>query len=190
VPATAYFAFGENNVFYLFVYNTRRSTGVMKILLHLISAFMATIIRQATLTDINELIRWRMRSLRETFAGHKGIDFSRLRQANLNFYRRAMSMESYVGCFADQGYAAVGYGGLCLYHETPTPENPSGCCAYLMNVYTGPSVRDQGIGRRIVDWLVAEARRRGAAQIYLTRKSQPEYACLDGEFGCQTGALA
>ena len=144
---------------------------------------MTTVIRQATLNDINELIRWRMKSLRETFAGCEGVDFCGLRQANLNFYRRAMSMESYVACFADQGYAAVGYGGLCIYHETATPENPSGCCAYVMNVYTGQSVRDQGIGRAIADWLVEEAHRRGITKIYFSDKPVATHSCFSEDLG-------
>lgn len=140
---------------------------------------MATIIRQATITDINELIRWRMRSLREKFAHHAGINFTKLRQSSLSFYRRALSMESYIGCFADQGYTAVGYGGLCIYRETPTEENPSGCCAYVMNVYTGFSDDAEPVRRSIVDWLVEEAHRRGITKIYMTPKRFIPY--VDGD---------
>ncbi len=164
--------------------------NVMKFTLHNINIIykkqnektMATIIRQATLTDINELIRWRMKSLRETFAGHKGISYSSLRQKNLNFYRRAMSMETYVACFADRGYTSVGYGGLCIYNETATPENPSGCCAYIMNVYTGPSVREQGIAAQIVEWLVEEAHRRGITKVYTGGKPEPTHCCFSEDF--------
>lgn len=148
---------------------------------------MATIIRQATITDINELIGWRMRSLRNTLANTAGVSFSKLRQASINFYRRALSMETYIGCFADQGYTAVGYGGLCIYHETPTPDNPSGCCAHVMNVYTGPDDCDESVRRNIVDWLVDEAHRRGITKIYLSpRPLSPE--TIVGDFGAQAEA--
>lgn len=115
--------------------------------------------------------------MRESFAGRIGVNFAQLRRSNLDFYRRAMSLESYMACFADQGYMAVGYGGMCIYRETPTPDNPTGICAYLMNVYTRPAVRAEGVRERIVNWLCDHARKRGVKKIYLTPR--PDSALAD-----------
>lgn len=142
---------------------------------------MSVTIRKATLTDLNELIRWRMKGLREAFSGSMGVNFAQLRRSNLNFYRRAMSMESYLACFADQGYRAVGYGGLCIYHETPTPENPSGSCAYVMNVYTSPSQRAEGVTDRIISWLCSQARKRGINKIYISPRPEVN-SLITGEY--------
>jgi GNAT superfamily N-acetyltransferase len=49
----------------------------------------------------------------------------------------------------------------------PSPDNPTGKCAYLMNVYVRPKYRGQGYGRQIASWLVDQARQRGITKIYL-----------------------
>ena len=49
----------------------------------------------------------------------------------------------------------------------PSPDNPSGGCAYLMNIYTRPELRGHGAGRGIVEWLIAQARQRGITKIFL-----------------------
>ena len=43
------------------------------------------------------------------------------------------------------------------YHEMPSPDNPNGKCACLMNIYARPPFRRQGIGDRIVCWLIGQA---------------------------------
>ena len=49
----------------------------------------------------------------------------------------------------------------------PSPENPSGRCAYLMNIYVRPQYRSRGYGMEIVSWLVNQARALGITKIYL-----------------------
>lgn len=61
----------------------------------------------------------------------------------------------------------MGCGGLCLYDEMPSPDNPSGRCAYLMNIYVREGHRGAGIGKKIVRYLVGCALERGVTKIYL-----------------------
>ena len=49
----------------------------------------------------------------------------------------------------------------------PSPDVPSGRCAYLMNIYVRPEIRGQGVGEAIIKWLVERARETGAEKIYL-----------------------
>lgn len=49
----------------------------------------------------------------------------------------------------------------------PSPDNPNGRCAYLMNIYTLPKYRKCGIGKAIVTWLQKKAGEYGADKIYL-----------------------
>ena len=62
---------------------------------------------------------------------------------------------------------AAGCGGICFYREMPSPDNPSGRCAYLMNIYARKNYRGQGVGQRIVMSLVEEANQRNVTKIYL-----------------------
>ena len=49
----------------------------------------------------------------------------------------------------------------------PSPDNLTGQCAYLMNIYTKEEYRGQGVGKASAGWLVDYAKERGITKIYL-----------------------
>lgn len=61
----------------------------------------------------------------------------------------------------------VGCGAICLQNEMPSPDNPSGRCAYFMNIYVRKEHRGNGIGNRIVNWLIDYSLRHDVRKIYL-----------------------
>jgi Acetyltransferases len=124
-------------------------------------------ITQATMSNLDELMAWRMEVLHEVFDIPYNTDVSELRNANLEYYHRALPIGSHIACFALYGGKKVGCGGICLQEEMPSPDNPSGKCAYLMNIYVRPPFRLLHIGTAIVEWLIKDVRRKGADKIYL-----------------------
>jgi GNAT superfamily N-acetyltransferase len=112
-------------------------------------------------------MQWRMEVLHHVFRVPESEPLTALRNANRKYYREKLADGSHLACFAEENGETVGCGGLCLYQEMPSPDNPSGQCAYLMNVYTREQRRGKGVGSRIVGWLVAEAKKRGITKIYL-----------------------
>lgn len=73
----------------------------------------------------------------------------------------------HIACFAELDGVPVACGSICLQEELPSPDNPSGRCAYLMNMYTRPAHRGKGIAAAVVDWVVDQAKRAGTGKIYL-----------------------
>ena len=71
----------------------------------------------------------------------------------------------------------AGAGGVSYYRVMPTFHNPSGRCAYIMNMYVRPDYRRRGIATAILDLLVTDARERGAGRIALeaTEAGRPLY---------------
>lgn len=65
------------------------------------------------------------------------------------------------------GDRVVGVGSADYHTEMPTCANPTGCCAFLMNIYTDPAYRRKGIAARIVTALVEDAKARGAGSVLL-----------------------
>lgn len=124
-------------------------------------------IRRATLADLELLMEWRMTVLREVFSVPLNDSMSELEQKNRCYYQTALPTEGHIASFAYADNEIVGCGGVCLYREMPSPDNPSGGCAYLMNIYTRPELRGQGVGKKIVGWLVDQAAQRGITKIYL-----------------------
>ncbi len=141
---------------------------------------MEITIRKADGSDLEELLRWREVVLREVFSIPAGEDMAELLAANRAYYQTALETGEHVACFACAGEQTVGCGGVCLYREMPSPDNPGGKCGHLMNIYTVPAMRRQGVGKEVVQWLVQEAKGRGAEKIYLEASEQayPLYRSL------------
>lgn len=124
-------------------------------------------IRQASVGDIDELMAWRMETLREVFSIPTGADTVALESENRAYYLRELAAGGHIACFAEIDDEVVGCGGVCIHAEMPSPDNQSGTCAYLMNIYTRPEAQRQGVGARVVEWLIAQSRKRGAEKVYL-----------------------
>lgn len=137
-------------------------------------------IKQAAIEDIELLMQWRMEVLRHVFALSPDDARPELYAANLAYYKAALQSGEHIAALAEKDNAVVGCGGVCLYQEMPSPDNPSGQCAYLMNVYVREEFRGQGIGKAIVKWLVEQAQKRHITKIYLetSKQAKPLYAGL------------
>ncbi|MBQ8038388.1 MAG: GNAT family N-acetyltransferase, partial [Lachnospiraceae bacterium] len=63
------------------------------------------------------------------------------------------------------------------FQVMPTYHNPTGKKAYIMNMYTNPDYRRQGIAYKTLELLVADAKERGIAAISLeaTDMGRPLY---------------
>ncbi len=124
-------------------------------------------IRQADLSELDLLVKWRMEVLQEVFPDSAYASLEELAKENRSYYEQALPAGRHIACFACLNGEIVGCGGLCLYQEMPSPDNPSGQCAYLMNIYCRPNYRQQGVGEAIVRWLVDRAKERQISKIYL-----------------------
>ena len=140
-------------------------------------------VRPAELNQLEVLMNWRMAVLREVFALPAEAMLNELEAANRAYYQAKIPTGEHLACFAYQGQDIVGCGGVCFQQEMPSPDNPSGRCAYLMNIYTRPDRRGQGVGRAVVCYLTRQAQERGVSKIYLeaSASGRPLYAKLGFE---------
>lgn len=138
---------------------------------------------QAKISDIDELMKWRMETLEHVFEPQSAENLQELFLANKKYYESSLANGSHVALFAQIGQNAVGCGDVCLYNEMPSPDNPNGKCAYLMNVYTKSSYRGQGVAAAVVKELISQAKMRKAGKIYLETSSlaKPLYLKLGFE---------
>lgn len=127
------------------------------------------------ITALPTLMRWRAEVLAHVFGSPAS---PRVLVANRQYYRAHMADGSHLSFVADYGGEECGCGSVCLYDELPSPDNPSGHCAYLMNIYVRPRFRGRGIATTIVRRLVEEARTHGCGKIYLetTPEARPLYS--------------
>ena len=129
------------------------------------------------ITDIEELMRWRREVIENVFSELPGKE---LMEANREYYERHIGAGTHIAFVAETDGEECGCGALCLSDELPSPDNPSGRCGYLMNIYVRKQFRNHGIAHTIVGRLIDEAKQRGCGKIYLetTEEGKPVYASL------------
>ena len=78
------------------------------------------------------------------------------------------------------GNRVVGCATMCYIELMPTFSHPSGKRAHLMNVYTDPARRREGIAFQMVSKLIEDAWSRGVTEISLdaTESGRPLYQKL------------
>lgn len=120
--------------------------------------------------DIDELvdIRIEMRNERES---PEGINQALFRKNTYTYYRSHMADGSFVSWVAVEDGKIVSVSGMCFYKVPTTYSNMSGLVAYVMSVYTKPEYRRRGTAQALFDYLLAEAKSRGCAEITLNASS-------------------
>ncbi|MCI9285560.1 MAG: GNAT family N-acetyltransferase [Muribaculaceae bacterium] len=114
--------------------------------------------------DLPSLMAWRDEVLGCVFGTTPDAE---LMKANRDYYTRHCPDGSHIAIVASSDGEDAGCGSLCIHDELPSPDNPSGRCGYLMNVYVREPFRHAGVGGVIIDRLVTMARDNNCGKIYL-----------------------
>lgn len=133
--------------------------------------------KRATMEDIDELVRTRIIVLRAANKLSDDEDMSVVEEESYAYYRRALESGEHIAYLVYDNGAFVGAGGVSFYQVMPTYHNPTGKKAYIMNMYTAPEYRRQGIAIHTLDLLVKDVRKQGVSQIALetTEMGRPLY---------------
>lgn len=133
--------------------------------------------RMASDRDIDLLVRSRLETLRAVNGLEEDYCFSeRFEEASRKYFLEGDQST----VLAMEGDQVVGCATMCFLELMPTFSHPAGKRAHLMNVYTDPSRRREGIAARMVSMLIEEAWNRGATEISLdaTESGRPLYRKL------------
>lgn len=138
---------------------------------------MELIYKKATIEDLSILVKTRITVLRAANKLSDDVDMSGVEHQSRKYYKTALQDNSHVAYLVFDGDEFVGAGGVSFFQVMPTYHNPTGRKAYIMNMYTKPEYRRQGIAYKTLDLLVAEAKARGINAISLeaTENGRPLY---------------
>jgi ribosomal protein S18 acetylase RimI-like enzyme len=128
---------------------------------------MELLYKKATLIDIDILMKTRIQVLRAVYKLSDDADMSEVESQSYDYYTKALSDGSHTAYLVFDGDIFVGAGGVSYYSVMPTYDNPSGNKAYIMNIYTNPNYRRNGIAYNILDLLVKDAKEKGVNAISL-----------------------
>ena len=133
--------------------------------------------RMAADADIELMMQSRMDTLRAVNHLDAAYRFSDdIQKASRRYFLEG----NHSTILATDGKKVVGCATMCYIEMMPTYSHPSARRAHLMNVYTDPARRGEGIARRMVSMLIDEAWKRGVTEISLdaTEAGRPLYLKL------------
>ncbi len=133
--------------------------------------------RIATLNDLNLLTTSRIEVLKAANKLDASTDMANVEKESYNYYKKALEDNTHYAILVMEDDKFIGAGGVSFYSVMPTYHNPSGKKAYIMNMYTNPDYRRQGIAYKTLDMLVKVSKERGIDQISLeaTEMGRPLY---------------
>ena len=133
--------------------------------------------KKATIADIDELVRTRIIVLRAANKLSNDVDMSLVEKESYEYYKSALEIGEHMAYLVYDNETFIGAGGVSFYQVMPTYHNPTGKKAYIMNMYTAPAYRRQGIAFHTLDLLVKDIRKQGVSQITLeaTEMGRPLY---------------
>jgi len=94
-------------------------------------------------------------------------EWSSLEKETRLYYLEELEANRHIAVAAYEGEELLGWGGMCLHREMPSPDNMSGQSGYLMNIYTKKQHRGKGVGKAICRHLIGLAKKIGIDKIYL-----------------------
>ena len=133
--------------------------------------------RFATADDIELMLHSRMETLRAVNSLEENYRFSGDFQEASRIYFLNGDQDTVLALDGDR---VVGCASMCYIRMMPTFSHPTGKRAHLMNVYTDPARRREGIAAKMVSLLIEEAWGKGATEISLdaTEAGRPLYRKL------------
>lgn len=131
----------------------------------------------ATIEDIDELVQTRIIVLRAANKLSDEEDMQLVEKMSYEYYKKALVSGDCVAYLVHDKEKFIGAGSVSFYQVMPTYHNPSGRKAYIMNMYTSPEYRRQGIAYKTLKLLIGEAKKQGIIQITLeaTDMGRPLY---------------
>lgn len=128
---------------------------------------MKLIYKRATIEDVKILTKTRIEVLRAANKLADDVDMIEVEEQSYEYYSKALNDGTHTAYLVFDDAKFVGAGGVSYFKVMPTYHNPSGNKAYIMNMYTNPEYRRQGIAFETLRLLVEDAKSRGVNSISL-----------------------
>jgi GNAT superfamily N-acetyltransferase len=104
----------------------------------------------------------------------------RMCAAMTGYLQDALPSGDYLGWVADAGGEVIASGGVVIHRLPPGPRNMDGREGYVMNIYTIPDWRRQGVATAIVQTILDHLKAQGipVATLHATPVGRPLYERL------------
>jgi len=124
--------------------------------------------RRARIDDVRDLIDYRVRFLNELYNHPEDDKTKILRKSLLEYFTKAVPSNDFIAWVAECDGEIIGAGGMVVW-QIPARYGgvESGKLGYLLNFYSVPEARRKGIGTRLLNELIKEAKSLGLKDLRL-----------------------
>ena len=124
-------------------------------------------LRQANLQDLEALIQLRLELLQEAGKIKGNSDIANLAEATRKYLGEKMPSDEFLAWVAEVDSQIVATSDLVFFQRPPYNGNLSGLEAYILNVYTIPQWRGQGIATALLKQIISFVRATEAKRLWL-----------------------
>lgn len=129
---------------------------------------MPLFFKKASLDDLDLLVETRIRTLREVLEYDEFVNVEFDIEQNRLYYLETIATNMHVAYLVFDGEDVIATGGICFYRTIPVGQYClNGKGATIVNLYTSPSHRKQGIASKLLDLLLLAAKEYGASCVSL-----------------------
>ncbi len=133
-------------------------------------------IRRATIDDVDQLVQLRILLFEETGELIEK-DTSAFAEAISAFLIKSLPRKSFLAWIAESDSRIVASSGFVPFEKLPVPENLSGKEGYILNMYTLPEWRGQGLATALLQEMISYAKETDIRRLWLhaTKIGRPVY---------------
>lgn len=139
---------------------------------------------KASVLDINEIIRLRVALLKEVDEIQSEEEENKIVNATKSYLETEVANNNFVSYIAKSDEGVVSVSGVSFFKRPPYLENLQGIEAYILNMYTLPNHRSQGLARQLLEKCIEECKKRNVKRIWLhaSKDGEPLYKSMGFEF--------
>lgn len=134
-------------------------------------------ITKASIEDMDQIIGLRLDLLTELGEVKSSEEKHLIEKSTREYLRKALSHNEFISYIAKTDDKAVSISGMVLFNRPPYLENVKGIEAYILNMYTIPEYRGNGLAGRLLEHCINESKKYNVKRIWLhaSEKGKPLY---------------
>ncbi|MBN2379570.1 GNAT family N-acetyltransferase [candidate division WOR-3 bacterium] len=122
---------------------------------------------RATKAEIDVLVEFRLRFLAEHAGCKKLPDEDTLREYLKGYFEKAIPEVAFLAWLAKKNDEVVATSGMVIWQMPPNNSVKTGRQGYILNMYTVPDARRQGICAVLLEKMIDEAKALGLSRVHL-----------------------
>ncbi|MEK4974705.1 GNAT family N-acetyltransferase [Niallia sp. FSL R7-0648] len=129
---------------------------------------------KASIEDIDKVVSLRLALLKDLSEVNSPQEINLVETSTREYLQKVLLNNEFISYMAETNGVPVSISGMVLFKRPPYLENLQGIEAYILNMYTVPEYRGNGLAKRLLEHCIEEGKKSGVKRIWL-------HASEDGE---------